>query len=342
MRESIVSISLSLGKALLRLYHLIGIEVQKWSNRAELIEGLATPVVESNLSSFYDPSPTSKAKHEILKESGNLPETYGETRLVLLPVHPYLIHAYWEVTPKDLERVKHRLSEVHGTAKPILRFYDITYIEFDGTNAHSSFDVEIDLQAKCWKVHLWSPEKSYIAELGFKGAAGEYFAVIRSNVAHTPRAWPSIRKDRRYMRVGEDRRQVQTVPHDPSPYESGSSTGGVAGAGSIPVGQRAGCEQTQAGALQADKGIEPVKPVRKLMGPEPAARSEKQLDQSEIPRPIGAFETLSDKLERLCGFRSGEGFMSEAHEPKGVDLTELGEQKFTPGLSSRSKGTDSG
>ena len=56
MGEFIVSIRWRLGKALLPLGHLIGIKAQKWGEGADLIEGLATPVAESNLSRFYDPS----------------------------------------------------------------------------------------------------------------------------------------------------------------------------------------------------------------------------------------------------------------------------------------------
>jgi len=168
-----------------------------------------------------------KARPEIPEGSGDLPEVYGETRLVLLPVHPYLIHAYWEVTPKDLERVKHGLGEDYETAKPVLRFFDITYIEFDGANAHSHFDLEIDLQVNNWKVHLWSPEKSYIAELGFKSAAGEYSPITRSNVAHTPRAWPSIRVKAKYMSVRGESWDVETVPDSTQPGDTQAGSGGV-------------------------------------------------------------------------------------------------------------------
>jgi hypothetical protein len=212
MGEFIVSIGGRLGRALLQLGHLIGIKAQGWSQRADLIESLSSPVGESAPSRFYDPSMFPEAGPANLEEPGNLPEAYGETRVVLLPVHPYLIHAYWELTPEDLEGVKRRLGEGHGGARPILRFYDVTCLEFDGTNAHSYFDVEVDLGAKNWYVPLWSPEKSYISDLGFKREDGEYLAITRSNMAHTPRAWPSMRSETRYTSVGEERRDVETVP----------------------------------------------------------------------------------------------------------------------------------
>jgi hypothetical protein len=310
MGEFIVSIRWRLGKALLQLGHLIGITAQKWGERADLIEGLPTPVAESKLSRFYAPSLFPEAGPASLEEPGNLPETYGETRVVLLPVHPYLIHAYWELTAEDLARVKRQLGEGQGRAKPVLRFYDITSIEFDGTNAHSYFDVEIDLGTKNWYVPLWSPEKSYIADLGFKRADGEYLAIARSSVAHTPRAWPSTRVETRYMNVREECRDVETAP-----------------------------DSTPAGDTQADREGESVNPEGKAAKPEPAAGAGKRLDLSEIPPPIDTSKPLSRKPDPLYDPQRGKGLASKADEPRIFDFTELCEQKFAPGVSSRSKGT---
>ncbi len=311
MGESIVSISLRLGKSLLQFCHLIGIKTQMWGNRADLNESFPSPVAKSNLSRFYDPSLLPEAGRAMLEEPGNLPGDYGETRVVLLPIHPYLIHAYWELTPGDLERVKRRVEESHGTPKPVLRFYDITYLEFDGTNAHSFFDVEIDLGTRNWYVPLWSPGKSYIADLGFKRADGEYLAVTRSNVAHTPRAWPSTRVEARYMSIGDECRDVETVP-----------------------------DTTQTGNPQADRGDVSVSPQGKGGEAEIAAGLGKQSDLSEIPPPIDASKPFAGKPDLRYGPGKGEGFPSKTDEPLGFDFTDLCEQKFTMGLSSSMKGTD--
>jgi hypothetical protein len=310
MGESIVSLSLRLGRSLLHFCHLIGIKAQKWGDDAQFIEGLPASVGKSKLSRFYDPFLLLENGVAMLEEPGNLPETYGETRIILLPIHPYLIHAYWELTPDDLDQAKRRVGEGYGTAKPVLRFYDITYIEFDRTNAHSYFDVEIDLGTRNWYVPLWSPGKSYIADLGFKRADGEYLAVTRSNVAHTPRAWPSMRVETRYMSVGEECRDV-TVP-----------------------------DTTQTGDTQADRGDVSVNRQGKAGEPEVTAGLGKQSDLSEIPPPIDASKPFAGKPDLRYGPGKGEGFPSKTDEPLGFDFTDLCEQKFTMGLSSSMKGTD--
>jgi len=130
------------------------------------------------------------------------------SRVRLLPVDPYLIHAYWEIIDKDLEAARHQLGSLGAQAKLVLRFYDITYILFNGKNAHSFFDVEIDPVARNWYVQLWSPEKSYCVDLGLKTLGGSFLTIARSNVAHTPPARPSIRKEERYLRANPDAKLI--------------------------------------------------------------------------------------------------------------------------------------
>ena len=125
-------------------------------------------------------------------------------RVGLLPVDPYLIHAYWEIIGKDLETARRQLGSVGVQTKLVLRFYDITCILFNGKNAHSFFDVEIDPVARNWYVQLWSPGKSYCVDLGLKTLGGRFLTIARSNVAHTPPAWPSIRKEERYLRANPE------------------------------------------------------------------------------------------------------------------------------------------
>jgi len=134
----------------------------------------------------------------------DLYDEYCESRVVLLPVEPYLIHAYWDVTSNDIEKAKQRLDDDYGQSQAILRFYDVTNIIYDGTNAHGFFDVDIDLKSKDWYVDLWSPDKSYFVDLGFKTGDGFFLSLARSSVVKTPCAWPGPKIDEHYMLVAED------------------------------------------------------------------------------------------------------------------------------------------
>src|SRR6059036_2335402 len=149
--------------------------------------------------------------------TAELPDHYGRTELVLMVVDPLLLFAYWEVTPESLGQAQDALGAEMEGARAVLRFYDISLIHFDGTNAHHTFDIAIGLEARNWYVHLWTAEKSYCADLGFVARTGRFHSITRSNVVHTPRAGVSTRDEERWMRVRFMRRRK---PDPARPLES--------------------------------------------------------------------------------------------------------------------------
>jgi hypothetical protein len=130
----------------------------------------------------------------------DLPWSYGETELVLMPVDPFLIHAYWDFSPGDWERVRRRRKPV------VLRIHDVTMIRFDGTNSHSHFDLPVALEAQNWYVPLWSAEKSLCADLGWPRPDGSFETLVRSNVIQTARAGVSIFEETRWVDTQRARR----------------------------------------------------------------------------------------------------------------------------------------
>lgn len=138
----------------------------------------------------------------------DLPWSYGETELVLMPVDPFLIHAYWDFSPGDWEKVRrHRRPAMPAGRQVVLRIYDVTMIRFDGTNAHSYFDFPLALEAQNWYVRLWSAEKSLCADLGWPRPDGSFETLVRSNVIQTPRAGVSIFEEARWVEVRWARRK---------------------------------------------------------------------------------------------------------------------------------------
>ena len=123
---------------------------------------------------YYPPVPPDTS--EETGEKGELPDYYGEPKVTLLPVGPYLAYAYWEF---DLAALP------PDTASAVLRFHDT-----QESSAGRSFDVDVDLRARNWYVHLWKPAEPYVADLGVRTASGEFVSLARSNPLQTPRAWP--------------------------------------------------------------------------------------------------------------------------------------------------------
>jgi hypothetical protein len=143
-----------------------------------------------------------------------LPSVYGKSRLVLLAVHPYLIHAYWEIAPDDFDKAKEQAEE----AREVLRFYKMGRVAREDAFA-DSFDVDIDLRVRNWYVHLWSAEESYVADLGLKTKDGTLIPLVRSQLLHMPRPHPAITIDQRFMKLESKERRAEMVPPPPVEHE---------------------------------------------------------------------------------------------------------------------------
>ena len=139
--------------------------------------------------------------------TANPPDYYGRTETVLMVIHPFLLFAYWEVTPESCRQAHETLGPEIDGARAILRMYDISLIHFDGTNAHQVFDIDIGLEARGWYLPIWTADKSYCADVGFLARTGRFHPISCSNVIQTPRSTPSTRTDEQWMRVRFMRRR---------------------------------------------------------------------------------------------------------------------------------------
>lgn len=122
-----------------------------------------------------------------------LPTAYGQTRLTLLDVDPFHIHASWEITPRTRAAAEKKPSARAEAFIWALRFHD----EQDG----SSFDIPINPDAHSWYVELLAADKHYHAELGTCSASGVFEAVCRSNPLSTPPAAPAAQQEPQWAKV---------------------------------------------------------------------------------------------------------------------------------------------
>ncbi|MCR4401254.1 MAG: DUF4912 domain-containing protein [Firmicutes bacterium] len=131
-----------------------------------------------------------------------LPQGYGSTRLVLMVRDPFWLHAYWEIAHDVSETVTAALGpDGWLVARKTLRVHDVTDVEFDGTNAHRTFDIDVSCGANNWYINVDRPNRSYCAELGLIGPGGRFVLLSRSNVVRTPRAGPSEIIDEEWMTI---------------------------------------------------------------------------------------------------------------------------------------------
>lgn len=107
-----------------------------------------------------------------------LPEEYGEDSIALMTVDPRKLFIYWEVTEDTFKKYAGNLT---------IRVYDVTGIDFNGTNTKSYFDITMNNRIGSWYIDV-NPEKAFIADIGIIDPAGVFITAIRSNKVATPRA----------------------------------------------------------------------------------------------------------------------------------------------------------
>jgi len=205
-------------KDLLRMCEWIGVEAKKGARKGDLVERIIAekvagkPEGHPRLKDLRLPGkgeretggPSARfATRRPPMVNGILPDGYGETRIVLLPVDPYLVHVYWELSGGEKMRVRRLLEDDPSRFKAVLRFHDVTGLQVGGFHRAGSFDVDVRMEPGNWYVRLLSPEKTYIVDLGLRGSDGRFHPIVRSNRAGTPRAWPCEEAGDTLMRVVE-------------------------------------------------------------------------------------------------------------------------------------------
>ena len=128
-----------------------------------------------------------------------LPFTYDQDRLILQVRDPRWIYAYWEIRNQTLDGFKNRLGDDFYHSRRVLRVYDVTNISFNGKNAHSFFDIQINEYANSWYIDTNGPGKSWCVDLGLMLPDGRFITILRSNVVKTPLDGPSWITDEEWM-----------------------------------------------------------------------------------------------------------------------------------------------
>ncbi|MDP3786020.1 MAG: DUF4912 domain-containing protein [Candidatus Omnitrophota bacterium] len=137
-------------------------------------------------------------------EREELPSAYGDTRVVLMTRDSHWIFAYWEITDARRMDIEREAGAGWDGLRKVLRVYDVTDIEFNGTNAHKYFDIDITPEAGNWYIRVGEANRSWCVDLGAITSDGRFIVVARSNVVATPRDTASDVIDEEWMSIEED------------------------------------------------------------------------------------------------------------------------------------------
>ena len=137
-----------------------------------------------------------------------LPESYGDNKVVLMVRDPHWAYVYWEINSRKVAEARSRLESEFDHSRLILRVYDITGIEFNGFNAHSFFDIEIPNVLGNWYVHLGRPNRTFCIDIGYRNQEGGIFSLSRSNKITSPRDSFSEVTDEEWMASEEEYKRI--------------------------------------------------------------------------------------------------------------------------------------
>ncbi|MGL6344315.1 MAG: DUF4912 domain-containing protein [Waterburya sp.] len=120
------------------------------------------------------------------QDLGELPDGYGESRIVLMPRDPQWAYAYWDVPNAHKEELRRQ-----GGQQLALRVYDVTDIDINHQAPHSVQEYLCDEMAREWYLPVPVSDRDYVADIGYRCADGRWLILARSAPITVPPVYPS-------------------------------------------------------------------------------------------------------------------------------------------------------
>ena len=120
------------------------------------------------------------------QDLGELPDGYGDSRIVLMPRDPQWAYAYWDVPNVHKEELRRQ-----GGQQLALRIYDVTDIDINSQAPHSVQEYLCDEMAREWYLPIPVSDRDYVADIGYRCADGRWLVLARSASVSIPPVYPS-------------------------------------------------------------------------------------------------------------------------------------------------------
>jgi hypothetical protein len=108
-------------------------------------------------------------------------------RMVLMVRGPYWLHAFWEVSPRSIERAQSALGQEWHGARPVLRVLRIESGLQGSPSEQVIREIEVHGGVKNWFIDVREPLRCRV-EIGYRTSTGRFHALVRSNAVNTPAA----------------------------------------------------------------------------------------------------------------------------------------------------------
>ena len=159
----------------------------------------AQETVEASKFDVGQPDMTIEELADVDASLSDLPDGYGESRIVLLPRDPQWAYVYWDIPNEHRQELRSQ-----GGARLALRFYDVTGINLNYQRPHSLQQYECDEMAREWYVPIPVSDRDYAVEIGYLANDGRWLMLARSASVRIPPVYPSDWIDDQFVDVNWD------------------------------------------------------------------------------------------------------------------------------------------
>jgi uncharacterized protein len=129
----------------------------------------------------------------------DLPQGYGESRVVLMPRDPQWAYAYWDIPNEHKEDLRRQ-----GGQQLALRLYDATDVNLAYQSPHSIQEYPCDELAREWYLPIPVSDRDYIVDIGYRCFDGRWLVLARSAAVRVPPVYPSDWIEDQFITVSWD------------------------------------------------------------------------------------------------------------------------------------------
>lgn len=113
--------------------------------------------------------------------SGAKEKSSDDEYLVVKLVAETKIASFWRIADWQKDLVASYFSMDVSQRSIVLRMYDVTDINFNGSNAHDVFEFYIPENKNYWVIKGINPNRNYLTEIGYRLNDQRFFPILRSN-----------------------------------------------------------------------------------------------------------------------------------------------------------------
>lgn len=150
------------------------------------LTGLAAGVAAAGLGASLGSRPAAPAADPVQETAvgiGRRTDMGAESKIILVPRGADAAYAYWEAAPAHKEALRQEGGRVMA-----LRIHDATNLELDYQPPHTTQEYILEESDPDHHVAIWTPDRDYVAELGYLTDDGQWLQLVRSLHVRVPAA----------------------------------------------------------------------------------------------------------------------------------------------------------